>query len=179
MTREDLLQKYNELCLMADAKDKQVNDICYSWGNLEKKYSDAEIKMMIEKLESESEQLRTQANSYLFQYEEIISQDKAKRQAIIDAKVSVKNQFGTSPDDIIITGGVLSANANESHLTGRQKTAEELEFERTKLLASIREKAMKKEISLAEASKLSQDVNMAYGVNTEVVQENTQGGMRR
>ncbi len=66
-----------------------------------------------------------------------------------------------------------------SHSTGRQKTAEELEFERTQLLASIREKAMKKEISLAEASKLSQDVNVAYGVNTEVVQENTQGGMKR
>ncbi|MBE6140242.1 MAG: hypothetical protein E7172_01755 [Firmicutes bacterium] len=79
---------------------------------------------------------------------------------------------------MIITGGVLSSNANESHLTGRNKTPEELEDERTQLLASVREKAMKKEISLAEASKLAQNINIAYG-SSSYEQENTQGGMKR
>ena len=64
---------------------------------------------------------------------------------------SVRNRFGVSPDEVIITGGVLSPNANESHLTGRQKSAEEL----------------------------AQDVNTAYGINLETPLENTSGGMKR
>lgn len=92
---------------------------------------------------------------------------------------SVRHNFGTSPDELVINGGVLSTNASESHLTGRQKTTEELEFERTQLLANIREKVMKKEISLAEASKLVQEINIAYGFDEEIVQENTQGGKKR
>ena len=40
-------------------------------------------------------------------------------------------------------------------------------------------KVMKKEISLADASKLVQEINIAYGVDEEIVQENTQGGMKR
>ena len=80
---------------------------------------------------------------------------------------------------MVINGGVLSENASESHLTGSQKTAEELEFERTQLLARLKEKVMKKEISLAEASKLIHEINIAYGVDDEIVQENTQGGKRK
>ena len=54
-------------------------------------------------------------------------------------------------------------NINESHLIDQQKTPEQLESERTKLLSTIKSKVMNHEISLAEASKLTNDVNTAYG----------------
>ena len=96
-----------------------------------------------------------------------------------NAERSVRYNFGTSPEELVINGGVLSTNASETYLTGREKNAEELEFERIQLLASLKEKVMKKEISLAEASKLIHEINIAYGVDDEIVQENTQGGKRR
>lgn len=176
MTRENLLQKYNELSLLADEKDKQISNICYNWEVLRKKYSDVEIEMMIENLEIASKDLRTQANAYFSQYAILIEQDRAKYQAIIDAKKSVKKQFGTSPDDIVITGGVLSSNASQSHLIGRSKTASEIEQEKNQLLDVIKSRAMAKEITLAEASKMAQEVNIAYGTDVNV---NSQGGMKR
>lgn len=110
------------------------------------------------------------------EFQHNIENEEAVRQS---AEKSVRYNFGTSPEELVINGGVLSENASESHLTGSQKTAEELEFERTQLLARLKEKVMKKEISLAEASKLIHEINIAYGVDDEIVQENTQGGKRK
>jgi uncharacterized Rmd1/YagE family protein len=110
------------------------------------------------------------------EFQHNIENEEAVRQS---AERSVRYNFGTSPEELVINGGVLSENASESHLTGSQKTAEELEFERTQLLARLKEKVMKKEISLAEASKLIHEINIAYGVDDEIVQENTQGGKRK
>lgn len=110
------------------------------------------------------------------EFQHNIENEEAVRQS---AERSVRYNFGTSPEELVINGGVLSENASESHLTGSQKTAEELEFERTQLLARLKEKIMKKEISLAEASKLIHEINIAYGVDDEIVQENTQGGKRK
>ena len=110
------------------------------------------------------------------EFQHNIENEEAVRQS---AERSVRYNFGTSPEELVINGGVLSENASESHLTGSQKTAEELEFERTQLVARLKEKVMKKEISLAEASKLIHEINIAYGVDDEIVQENTQGGKRK
>ena len=178
MNREILLQKYNETCSLADAKDAQVSSICYSWGNLNNQYSDTEIKMMIEKLESEATNLRAQANAYLSQYDKIVEQERAKQQAIIAAKTSVKREFGVSPDDLIITGGVLSSNASESHLIGREKNPEEKTQEKERILSELKAKVMKKEISLEDASKLVQDIDTAYGT-LETPLEETQSEMHR
>ncbi len=104
----------------------------------------------------------------------ITQEEAAKRNAVI----SVRSNFGISPDEIIITGGVLSSNANESHLEGRYKTPEELEDERTQLLAGVREKVTTKEISLSEASNLAQKINIAYG-KTAYEHENSQGGKKK
>ncbi len=68
-----------------------------------------------------------------------------------------------NPDRLIITGGVLSSNASESHLNARPKTPEELEMERQSALAIIRERVAKKQITLSEAPKLKNDVDITYG----------------
>ena len=69
---------------------------------------------------------------------------------------------------MVITGGVLSSNASESHLIGRDKTAEELEIDKQVALTTLRERIAKKEISLAEASQLKNDIESYYGINSEM-----------
>lgn len=175
MSTLELLNKYAELTSAWMDKQAKLDNYVQRWLNGEVQMSSEGVQQLVDSATEQIEQMKAQATQCNNEYLRITQEEAMRRNAVI----SVRHNFGTSPDELVINGGVLSSNANESHLTGRQKTAEELEFERTQLLASIREKAMKKEISLAEASKLSQDVNVAYGVNTEVVQENTQGGMRR
>ena len=77
-------------------------------------------------------------------------------------------QLGVDTDKMVITGGILSSNANESHLTGRDKTPEELEINRQIALTALREKVVKKEVSLAEASQLKNDIENYYGKNNEM-----------
>lgn len=175
MSNMDLLNKYAELTEAWMDKQAKLDNYVQRWLNGEVQMSSEGVQQLVDSATEQIEQLKAQAEQCDKEYLRITQEEAMKKNAVI----SVRHNFGTSPNELVITGGVLSTNANESHLTGRQKTAEELEFERTQLLANIREKVMKKEISLAEASKLSQDINVAYGVNTEVVQENTQGGMKR
>ena len=175
MSHMDLLNKYAELTETWMDKQAKLDNYVQRWLNGEVQMSSEGVQQLVDSATEQIEQLKAQAEQCDKEYLRITQEEAMKRNAVI----SVRHNFGTSPDELVITGGVLSTNASESHLTGRQKTAEELEFERTQLLANIRERVMRKEISLAEASKLSQDVNVAYGVNSEVVQENTQGGMKR
>lgn len=72
-----------------------------------------------------------------------------------------------------IVGGILSSNANESHLVAEQKSPEQLEQEKNQMLANIKSKVQSGEISLAEASKLTHDVNMAFGYYDEQTDTNT------
>ena len=87
------------------------------------------------------------------EYTRLSKEEMLQKEGLISAKRSVKSQFGVSPDEMVITGGVLSSNASDSHLTGRNKTPEELETDRQYALAEIRTRVANKEISLAEASK--------------------------
>ena len=174
MTREELLNKSDELTLAWMDKQAKLDNFVQRWLNDEVQMSAKGVEQLIDSATQQIEQLKTQATQFQSEYMRITQEEAMRRHAVI----SVRYNFGVSPDEMIITGGVLSSNANESHLTGRNKTPEELEDERTQLLASVREKAMKKEISLAEASKLAQNINISYG-SSSYEQENTQGGMKK
>lgn len=80
----------------------------------------------------------------------------------------LKNILGVDTSSIAITGGVLSSNANESHLIGREKTAEEVELDKQIALSTLREKVVKNEITLAQASQLKNDIENSYGINNEM-----------
>lgn len=174
MTREELLNKSDELTLAWMDKQSKLDNYVQRWLDGEVQMSVEGVQQLVDGATQQIEQLRTQATQFQSEYMRITQEESMRRNAVI----SVRHNFGVSPDEIIITGGTLSSNANESHLTGRNKTPEELEDERTQLLANVREKAMKKEISLAEASKLVQNINIVYG-NLSYDQKNTQGGMKR
>lgn len=90
----------------------------------------------------------------------------------------IKSQFGINPDEIIITGGVLSTNASESHLIGRHKTLEELELEKMFILSEIESRVDNKQISPIEASKLKNYVNLVYE-NITKQQDFTNSSSRR
>ena len=174
MTREELLNKSDKLTLAWMDKQAKLDNYVQRWLDGEVQMSAEGVQQLVDSATQQIEELRTQATQIQSEYMRITQEEAMRRNAVI----SVRHNFGVSPDQMILTGGVLSSNANESRLTGRNKTLEELEAERTQLLASVREKAMKKEISLAEASKLAQNINIAYG-SSSYEHENTQGGMKR
>lgn len=161
MTRVELLNKSDELTVAWMDKQAKLDNYVQRWLNGEVQMSSEGMQQLVDSALQQIEQLKAQATQFQNEYMKIAEEEAMRRNAVI----SVKNNFGVSPEEIIISGGVLSFNAIESHLEGRSKTPEELENEKTQLLASIREKVTKKEISLAEASKLRNDVDLAYGKN--------------
>ncbi len=174
MTREELLNKSDELTLAWMDKQAKLDNYVQRWLDGEVQMSSEGVQQLIDSATQQIEQLKAQATQFQSEYMRITQEETMRKNAVI----SVRHNFGVSPDEIIITDGVLSSNANESHLDGRSKSPEELEDERTQLLARVREKTMKKEISLSEASRLANDINIAYG-KSSYNQENTQGGMKR
>ena len=175
MEKMELLNKYAELTDAWMDKQAKLDSYVEKWLNGEVQMSSEGVQQLVDSANEQIEQLKEAANQAQSEYLRITNEEAMRKNAV----TSVKNRFGVSPDEIIITGGVLSSNANESHLTGRQKTSEELAYEREQILRDIKAKVMRKEISLAEASRLAQDVNVAYGANLETPMENTQSGMHR
>ena len=172
MTREELLNKSDEFTIAWMDKQAKLDNYVQSWLNGEVQMSVDGVQQLVDSTTEQIEQLKTQASKFHVEYMRMTQEEAMRRNAVI----TVRHNFCVSPDEVIITGGILSPSANESHLTGRNKTLEELEDERTQLLASVREKTMKKEISLADASKLAHNINMAYSTSYE--QNNTQGAMK-
>lgn len=175
MSSLDLLNKYAELTEAWMDKQAKLDNYVQQWLDGMTQMSAEGVQQLVDNATQQIEQLKVFANQAQTEYLRITQEEVMKKNAVR----SVKHNLGTSPDELVITGGLLSSNAKNSHLTARQKTLEELELERSQLLANIKSKVMSKEITLSEASKLAQDVNVAYGINIQVEQENTQGGMRR
>ncbi len=130
-----------------------------SWKNRETTLSIAFIQQVVDKGYERLEGLKKVENKL---YDEYLVQEK-KEQAKRIADISVQHNLGVRPSNIEITNGVISSNANESHLKVQQKTPEQLEMEKIQLLNDIKAKVMNKKISLADASKLANDINIAYG----------------
>lgn len=175
MNTLDLLNKYEELTEEWMNKYVDLDNYVEQWLNGEIQITSDEIQQFVDKENEQIEQLKIAAAGILQDYSKIIKEEVMRK----SAKISVKHHFSISPDEVIITGGVLSSNANESHLVGREKNEEELECERSQLLNNIKLKVMTKEITLAEASKLVQDVNIAYGISTQLDNDIKQDGIKR
>ena len=116
-------------------------------------------------------QIRTEAEKYQSEFDRISKEEQLQQEQLESSKFAemrLRFQLGVDTDKMVITGGILSSNANESHLTGRDKTPEELEIDRQIALTALREKVAKKEVSLAEASQLKNDIENYYGKNNEM-----------
>ena len=167
MSRDELLVKYDEIISLWMDKEAKLESFIQKWLNGETQISNETMQQLVDKTTEQIEQLKAQSEQLLIEYKRVVQEEEMRKYAII----AVRHNFNTSPEEVIITGGVLSSNANESHLEGRHKTNEELELEKQQLLAQVREKVMDKQISLAQASQMSQQINTAYGTNQNFDQE--------
>ncbi len=163
MTSDELEKKWDELTQTYIAKEAKLEAFIQKWLDDELALDNKQVEGLIDQTAQEIDRLKKEAEIVINECIRKKEEEMLKEQNLIDAKRTVRSQFNISPDEMIFTGGVLSPNASESHLTGRNKTPEELEVDRQYALAEIRSRVAKKEISLAEASKLKQDVNLAYG----------------
>ena len=140
-------------------REAKMESFVQKWLNDESEINSQSMQQLLDSVTAQVEELKRQAETAWSEYKRLDSEISLRQNAVY----SVKTNLGVSPDEIVITGGVLSPNASESHLIGRSKTPEELEMDRQNALATIRGKVARKEMTLAEASKLKNDLNIAYG----------------
>ena len=174
MTKEELLKKWDELTTAYTDKEAKLETYVQRWLDGDSALSNESIQQLVDTVTQQIEELKAAAKHAIDEYTRLSKEEMLQKEGLVSVKRSVKSQFGISPDEMIITSGSLSSNASESHLNGRNKTTEELEVDRQYALAEIRTRVANKEISLAEASKLKHDVDLAYGYG-EPIQEMSNG----
>lgn len=171
MSSRELYQKYLEAEKERFELENKIDVFVQKWANGETTLSTKLVEETVNKGYDRLEDLK-QLESQL--HTEYMNQDK-KEEEKSHADISVRHNLGVMPSQTEITGGVLSSNANESHLVGQQKTPEQLEQEKNYLLSQIKNKVMNKEISLADASKLTADVNNSYGFYESPIERKSDG----
>lgn len=177
MTKEELLKKWDELTKSYIDKEAKLEAYVQRWLDGDSALSNESVQQLVDTVTQQIEELKAAAKQAIDEYTRISKEEMLQKEGLVSAKRTVKSQFGVSPDDMIITSGTLSSNASESHLTGRNKKPEELEADRQSALAEIRSRVANKQISLAEASKLKNDVNIAYGYTGQA--QEMSSGMHR
>lgn len=171
MSSKEIYQKYLEALKERFELESKIDVFVQKWADGETTLSTKLIEDAVDKGYARLESLKQTENQL---HAEFISQDK-KETDKRHADISVQHNLGVLPSQTEISGGVISSKASESHLVGQQKTLEQLEQEKNTLLAQIKNKVMNKEISLADASKLTVDVNTAYGFYESPSEEKSDG----
>lgn len=139
--------------------ENKIEEYIEKWKNGETVLSSELVQEAVDKGYIRLEELKKIETKLHLEYMQQEQKEENKRRT----DISVEHNFGIRPTDINITGGVLSSNASESHLIAETKSPEQLEQEKNQLLANIKSRVQKGELSLAEASKLANDVNNSYG----------------
>ena len=164
MTKEEIFEKWCELTNTYIEKEAKVEAVVYQWLNDEDSAMSKEsVEHLIDSTIIKVGEIKTEADRLYEEYLNMRREQEFKKEVL----KTTKQEFGVSPDDIVVTGGVLAPNAEDSHLIGRDKTHEEEERDRQMALAEIRRRAINNEISLSEASELTNKVNIAYGKSNQ------------
>jgi len=199
MTKDDILRKWDGLAEICNAKKDQLALMTNDWLQDHIEMSVEQYEQEATKLNQEIDGLEAMMNQLIAEHTKMCVEEARKEQELKTSKAMVMNQFGANPDEIKVTGGVLSSNAMnqfganpdeikvtggvlssnaaDSHLIGIAKTSEQLEQERQSLLSRIKDQVMKKAITLGEASQWKHYINTAYGYSAPV-QEMTDGMQR-
>lgn len=171
MNRNEIYKEYLKTLNERIELESKIENFIEKWKSGETSLSNESIQQAMEKGYERLEALKKQVESL----EKSLSLYDQKENDKKAADISVQHHLGERPTDMNIVGGVLSSNANESHLVAEQKSPEQLEQEKNQMLANIKSKVQNGEISLAEASKLTHDVNIAFGYYDEQTDTNTNG----
>ena len=171
MDKFEYINKYCELIQQANEKEAKLESYVQKWLSGESVLSSDTLEQTITTVNDQISQIRTEAEKYKSEFDRVSKEEQLQQEQLESSKTAemrLKFQLGVDTGKMVITGGILSSNANESHLTGRDKTPEELEIDRQIALTTLREKVAKKEVSLAEASQLKNDIENYYGKNNEM-----------
>lgn len=168
MNKYECWNKYYELLEQANTKEAKLEAYVEKWLQGEGLLSSDVLEQTIITVNDQISQIRNEAEKFKQEFDRLSKEEKLEQEKLKSSRLTeirLKQQLGIDTSKIVITGGTLSANANESHLIGREKTLEELEVDKQTALAVLREKVAKNEISLADASKLKNDINNNYDID--------------
>lgn len=171
MNRNEIYKEYLKMLNERVELEAKIEDFVEKWKNGETSLSNESIQQAMEKGYERLESLKKQVESL----EASLNLYDQKENDKNSADISVQYHLGERPTNMKIVGGVLSSAADESHLVAEPKSSEQLEQEKNQMLSNIKSKAQSGEISLAEASKLTHDVNTAFGYYDEPTETNTNG----
>ncbi len=171
MDKWGYINKYCELLDQANEKEAKLEAFVQKWLDGEYGLSSENMEQTIIQINDQTSQIRAEAEKYKMEFDRISKEEKLEEERLESSKsaqMRLRHQLGVEADKMVITDGVLSSNASESHLIGREKTPEEIELDKQIALSTLREKVAKKEITLAQASQLKNDISNYYGINNEM-----------
>lgn len=171
MDKWGYINKYCELLDQANEKEAKLEAFVQKWLDGEYGLSSENMEQTIIQINDQTSQIRAEAEKYKMKFDRISKEEKLEKERLESSKsaqMRLRHQLGVEADKMVITDGVLSSNASESHLIGREKTPEEIELDKQIALSTLREKVAKKEITLAQASQLKNDISNYYGINNEM-----------
>lgn len=167
--KEELLLRFDYLTTNWKSKEAKLEAFIQKWLAGETVLSNEQVQKVVDKTTDQIEQLKILASEAMEEYNKQCKEEQLKEEGLSSAKRTVISTFGTDPDEMIITGGVLASNAKESHLIGHFKTDEEKKEERQSAFAEIRNRVATKKITLEQASALKNAVNVAYGYQEPII----------
>jgi hypothetical protein len=171
MKTDELLIKFDTLTTEWTEKQVKLEAFIDRWLAGENILSNNQVQQVVDDTTLKISNLKKEANLAIQQYNEKCILDAKEKQKKEEAKKAVIKNFGTNPDEIIITGGILSQNASESVLIGTKKSDDLLTKEMESALEKIKQKVLFKEISASEASDLAEKVRLVYGHNQNSIDE--------
>lgn len=159
----DLEVLYNRKRIIEESiadKEEQVN--LYVFSGVQGEGVDSKIKEIYEQIDNLNAVLK-EVNKKIYDIEKSKADEQEKELVVIDdARRNVQKRLGIDPDAMVITDGVVSSNAIDSHLIGHLKTKEELEAELEWGKNKIKEMCLEGKISRPDASKLQADLVSVY-----------------
>lgn len=170
MTKNECLNNYINLIQLISEKEAKREAYIDKWLNGESILSLEAIENTINLVDEQIKKMKEEAQIYLSEFEKITKEEELKEQNLLSSNISkmlLRQKLGVDTSSIVIIDGVLSSNKDKSHLIGREKDEEEIELEKQVALSILREKVVKKEITLIEASKIKNDIENVYGLNNK------------
>ncbi len=171
MGKLEYIDRYCELLDQANEKEAKLEAFVQNWLSGNSEMSSEFLEQLVIKVNDQIAQMRSEAEKYKIEFDRLSKEEKLQQEQLQSSnafKMRLRDMIGVDTSSIVITDGFLSSIANESHLIGREKTAEEIELDKQIALSTLREKVAKKEITLAQASQLKNDIENSYGINNEM-----------
>lgn len=174
MNSNEIYKNYLEALRERAELENKIENFIERWKNGDTTISNDTVQQTVDKGYQRLEELRKVEAKLHAEYMQQEQMEESKK----NADISVQHNLGVRPTQYETNLGVLSSKASESHLIATEKSPEQIEQEKNQLLNTIKARVQSGEITLSEASKLVNDVNISYGFYVQDSEEK-QSGMRR